>query len=78
MATIVVVEDERNLNDIMCMYLRDAGHTVFGCLDANEAYAAMHGRIVDLVVSDIMMPERTDSSSRRDCASWTSICPSSS
>ena len=56
MATIVVVEDERELNDIMCMYLRDAGHTVFGCRDVNEAYGAMRGRIVDLVISDIMMP----------------------
>ncbi|RSX57228.1 response regulator transcription factor [Bifidobacterium samirii] len=56
MATIVVVEDEKELNDIMCMYLRDAGHTVFGCLNVNEAYTAMRGRIVDLVISDIMMP----------------------
>ncbi|PST46046.1 DNA-binding response regulator [Bifidobacterium callitrichos] len=56
MTNIVVVEDERELNDIMCMYLRDAGYTVFGCLNANEAYAAMRGRIIDLVVSDIMMP----------------------
>ena len=37
MATIVVVEDEKELNDIMCMYLRDAGYTVHGCLSANEA-----------------------------------------
>ena len=44
MATIVVVEDEKELNDIMCMYLRDAGYTVHGCLSANEAYAAMHVR----------------------------------
>ncbi|MCH9276795.1 response regulator transcription factor [Bifidobacterium amazonense] len=56
MATIVVVEDERELNDIMCMYLRDAGYMVYGCLSADEAYAAMHGRIIDLVISDIMMP----------------------
>lgn len=56
MTNIVVVEDERQLNEIMCMYLRDAGYTVFGCLSANEAYAAMHGRLIDLVISDIMMP----------------------
>ncbi|KAB7790713.1 response regulator transcription factor [Bifidobacterium leontopitheci] len=56
MTNIVVVEDEQELNDIMCLYLRDAGYTVFGCLGANEAYAAMQGRLIDLVVSDIMMP----------------------
>lgn len=56
MPNIVVVEDEKELNDIMCMYLRDAGYTVYGCLSVNEAYAVMHGRIIDLVISDIMMP----------------------
>lgn len=30
MATIVVVEDEKELNDIMCMYLRDAGYRCTG------------------------------------------------
>ncbi|MBT1172000.1 hypothetical protein JS528_01215 [Bifidobacterium sp. MA2] len=38
MTDIVVVEDEKELNDIMCLYLRDAGYTVSGCLDVRRAY----------------------------------------
>ncbi|MFT8593462.1 MAG: response regulator transcription factor [Bifidobacterium sp.] len=56
MVDILVVEDERDLNDVVCMYLRDAGYEVTGCLNVHDAYEAMHGRMFDLVISDIMMP----------------------
>lgn len=56
MVDILVVEDERDLNEVTCMYLRDAGYAVTGCLNVHDAYEAMHGHLFDLVVSDIMMP----------------------
>ncbi|MBW3091045.1 hypothetical protein [Bifidobacterium miconisargentati] len=53
MTRILVVEDERALNDITCDTLRDAGYEATGCLDANRAFDAMRGTLYDLVVSDI-------------------------
>ncbi len=57
MIHILVVEDDKKLNQIVCTYLRDKGYQVKGCLDAEEAYDAMYNHLYDLIVSDIMMPE---------------------
>lgn len=57
MIHILVVEDDKKLNQIVCTYLRDKGYQVKGCLDAEEAYDAMYNYLYDLIVSDIMMPE---------------------
>ena len=78
MATIMVVEDEKELNDIMCMYLRDAGYTVYGCLSVNEAYTAIHGRIIDLVISDIMIPGLDGVEFAAKLRQWMIICRLSS
>lgn len=56
MTKVLVVEDDLKLNQIVCMYLSDYGHTVNGCLNPNEAYDLMHGEMYDLIISDIMMP----------------------
>lgn len=56
MVAVLVVEDDKRLNDITCMYLRDSGYEVVGALDVREAYDAIRGRLFDVVVSDIMMP----------------------
>ena len=57
MIHILVVEDDRELNRIVCRYLNDSGFEARGCLDVNEAYDEMYNRIYDLIISDIMMPE---------------------
>jgi DNA-binding response OmpR family regulator len=57
MIKILVVEDDRELNQAVCSYLMQNGYEAVGCLNANEAYNAMYGNIYDLIVSDIMMPE---------------------
>lgn len=54
--TVLVVEDDARLNDITCLYLRDSGYEVIGALDVQKAFDAMRGRLIDVVVSDIMMP----------------------
>ncbi|KFI53804.1 response regulator transcription factor [Bifidobacterium biavatii] len=56
MTRLLVVEDEKALNDITCDTLRDAGYDVTGCLNANRAFDAMRGTLYDLVICDIMMP----------------------
>ena len=57
MIKILVVEDDINLNKIVCFYLNDSGFEFHGCLNASSAYDAMYNNMYDLIVSDIMMPE---------------------
>lgn len=57
MINILVVEDDSNLNKIVCRYLNDSGFFAKGCLDANSAYEEMYNSLYELIISDIMMPE---------------------
>jgi len=57
MVKILVVEDERELNETVCKYLNLNGFEAVGCLNATEAYDAMYGANFDIIISDIMMPK---------------------
>lgn len=57
MVRILVVEDDRELNKIVCTFLNQQGYTAVGCLSAVEAYDAMYGNPFDFIISDIMMPD---------------------
>lgn len=57
MFKILVVEDDRDLNRTVCLYLSQKGYETEGCLSANDAYNAMYGNTFDLIISDIMMPQ---------------------
>lgn len=56
MVKILVVEDDGQLNKIVCEYLTNSGYSVTGCFNVNEAYDSMYGNLYDLIISDIMMP----------------------
>lgn len=56
MFQILVVEDDRELNRTVCIYLNHHGYQAIGCLNAEEAYNALYQKNFDLIVSDIMMP----------------------
>lgn len=57
MIHILVVEDDKKLNQIVCAYLNDSGFYAKGCLNANDAYDEMYNNLYELIISDIMMPE---------------------
>lgn len=57
MINILVVEDDAQLNRIICSYLNSSGFQVKGCLNVNNAYEEMYNNIYELIISDIMMPE---------------------
>ncbi len=58
MFKLLVVEDDRALNQAVCTYLNQNGYETVGCLSAGEAYDEMYGGgCFDLIISDIMMPE---------------------
>lgn len=54
---ILVVEDDWQLNKIVCAYLNGNGYSAKGCLNPREAYELMYNALYDLIISDIMMPE---------------------
>ena len=57
MINILIVEDDIELNRIVCTYLNDSGFQAKGCLNANAAYEEMYNNIYELIISDIMMPQ---------------------
>lgn len=59
MNNILVVEDDKELNRIVCSYLSKEGYTVKSCLNANEAVSVIEKIKFDLIISDIMMPEKS-------------------
>lgn len=56
MIHILVVEDDKKLNQIVCATLADSGYAAKGCLNPDEAYDLMYNSLYDLIISDIMMP----------------------
>ena len=56
MFKILIVEDDRDLNRLVCSFLNNSGYEAVGCLDAESAYDEMYKTTFDCIVSDIMMP----------------------
>ena len=56
MANILIVEDEKNMQDIICEYMNRGGHTCFTADDGVDALMLMKNNPMDLMVLDIMMP----------------------
>lgn len=56
MIRILVVEDEKNLNNILCSHLNRHGYIAVGCESPAQAYNALDGSIFDMIITDIMMP----------------------
>ena len=57
MINILVVEDDEKLNKIVCANLEAHGYRATGCAKAGEAFDRMIDIKMDLIISDIMMPE---------------------
>lgn len=57
MVRILVVDDDKKLNQAVCTYLNDCGFEARGMMDARSAYDALYNTLYDLIISDIMMPD---------------------
>ena len=57
MFRILVLEDDRELNRSVCVFLRKNGFQTVPCLNAAEGFEAMAANKFDLIISDIMMPQ---------------------
>jgi CheY-like chemotaxis protein len=56
MATILVVDDEEPVVDLLTDMLEDEGHTVIAAFNGRLALAIVEQRAPDLIISDVMMP----------------------
>jgi two-component system OmpR family response regulator len=57
MIHILVVDDDKKINQTVCAWLNDCGFEAKGVLSAAEAYDEMYNQLYELIISDIMMPE---------------------
>lgn len=56
MIKILVAEDDRSMNALLCSFLSDGGYSFQSCYNGMEALAAMEKESFDLIISDVMMP----------------------
>jgi CheY-like chemotaxis protein len=56
--SILVVDDESELREIICQVLTTAGHRVTEAANGAEAITAFGAMDFDLVVTDVIMPEK--------------------
>ena len=59
MATLLIVEDDKQTNEAICEYLKSAGHKIVPAFDGLEALKIFEQENIDLVVLDIMLPKIT-------------------
>lgn len=56
MARILVAEDDKNTNKLICAVLRRVGHEPLPAFDGQDALDVLDKNHIDLLVSDVMMP----------------------
>ena len=58
MARILVLDDDDQIRRMIRIILEKEGHSVFVAKDGNEALLIWRQEFVDLVITDILMPEK--------------------
>ncbi|MCR5748068.1 MAG: response regulator transcription factor [Lachnospiraceae bacterium] len=57
MIKILLLEDNTDLNISVCRHLNLNNYMAIGCTNAMDAYDALYEQKIDLIISDIMMPD---------------------
>ncbi len=57
MAEILVVEDDKRLNELVCRNLKLVGHRCDSLFDGAAVYEQLTGHQYDLMILDVMLPE---------------------
>ena len=57
MVKILVCEDDRALNKLVCGYLSEQGYDITSCQNGEEGLDALEKSTYDLIITDIMMPK---------------------
>ena len=56
MINILIVEDDIKLNQLFCTVLTKHGFNTFASYDGIDAFNLLDNQHIDLIISDIMMP----------------------
>lgn len=54
--TILLVDDEKEITDLLEIYLKNEGYRLLKASDGNEALKLLNTHDVDLIILDVMMP----------------------
>ena len=57
MAKILVIDDDKAINELVKVNLELAGYKTINAFDGNKGYALAKQEIPDLIILDVMMPE---------------------
>ena len=57
MSTILVVDDDENMRDLLSQVLKSAGHTSLAAQNGKEGLSFARNHPVDATIIDILMPE---------------------
>ena len=57
MPSILLVDDEPNILEVLEIVLKDAGMDAYKCTSGRDALRILRERPFDLVISDIRMPD---------------------
>jgi len=60
MATILLIDDDESDRMVLQVALEAAGHRVLSAADRKDVLRLLHDHVVDLVLVDRVMPDRTD------------------
>ena len=54
--TVLVVEDDLFLRDILCQKLLKSGYAVEGAIDSEAAFKILEDKKIDLIILDLLLP----------------------
>jgi len=57
MASLLIVDDDKDGREVLCRYLESKGHRVDCVSNGKEALGSVIGQTPDLVILDLFMPE---------------------
>lgn len=55
-ATILIIEDDKYLNDLLCKKLEGAGFTTLAAIDAEQGLQSLTKNRADLILLDLLLP----------------------
>ncbi|MDM8535550.1 response regulator [Desulfobacterales bacterium HSG17] len=58
MAKILIIDDDKNIRDMLRMHLEDAGHKIIEAETGLKGIEAVRQNIIDLIITDIIMPDQ--------------------